>query len=388
MLKNRNIVCLSTHYWDDPWFRKQHFMNRFAKNGNRILYVEPTFSMVRKSPKDTTKNRFFRPFLEKVDENIFLLKPPRALPKYTMPLISKINYVWFAKIIDKAAKKLAMSDYVLWVYRPEYFSGLKCFSYKKLVFDLTDDLAAYGGEKDSAYYYKAECINGLIEKSNLVVVTAKTLLKKYQSKATRKIFHIPNGVDLELFSRSNKEAPLDLRNIKKPMIGFVGVLFSFIDYDLIAYLADKNKNWSVVLVGPIEPWGTKESVEKLRKRKNIYLLGKKKKEKIPSYLNQFDVCINPFKVDEVSKSVNPLKVYEYLACGKPVVSVKMEALEEEKVGKMIDFTNGYNDFATKIKFWLENDLQNKKKERIEMIANYSWDNLFLELNEACSILER
>jgi len=388
MLTGKNIVCLSTHYWDDAWFRKQHFMSRFAKNDNCILYVEPTFSMVRKAHKDTARNRFFKPLLKKIDKNIFLLKPPRALPKYTRPIISRINYIRFAKIIDKAAKKLAMSDYILWVYRPEYFSGLKYFSYKKLVFDLTDDLAAYGGRRDSSYYHKTECINRLIEKSNLVVVTAKTLLKKYQSKATRKIFHIPNGVDLELFSKSNKVVPLDLKNIKKPIIGFVGVLFSFIDYDLIAYLADKNKDWSVVLVGPIEPWGTKESIEKLRKRKNIYLLGKKKKEKIPSYINQFDVCINPFKVDQVSRSVNPLKVYEYLACGKPVVSVKMEALKEEKISKMIDFANNYENFVNEVKFWLENDSQDKEKDRIKMVVDYSWENLFLKLNEICSILER
>ena len=388
MLRGKNIVCLSTHYWNDPWFRKQHFMSRFAKNGNRILYVEPTFSMMRKPYKDTAKNRFFRPFLEKVDKNIFVLRPPRALPKNTNPLISKINYIWFAGIIDKAAKKLDMTNYILWVYRPEYFFGLKYFNYRKLVFDLTDDLACYRGEKDNAYYHKVKCINGLIEKSNLVIVTAKTLFERYQSKAGRKIFHVPNGVDLELFSKASKETPADLRNIKRPIIGFVGVLFSFIDYDLITYLADKNKDYSVVLVGPVERWGTRESIEKLKERKNIYLLGKKNKEEIPSYISQFDVCMNPFKVDQVSRSVNPVKVYEYLACGKPVVSVKMEALKEEKVSKMIDFADSYKDFTKRIKFWLGNDSQNKKRERIKMVVDYSWESLFLKLKKTCSILEK
>ena len=388
MLRGKNIVCLSTNYWNGPWFRKQHFMRRFAKNGNRILFVEPTFSMVRKPHEDTAKNRFFRPFLEKIDKNIFVLKPPRALPKYTKPLISKINYIWFAKIIDKAAKKLNMTNYILWVYRPEYFPGLRYFNYGKLVFDLTDDLAAYGGKKNDIYYHKTECINNLIEKSNSVIVTAKTLFEKYQGKAGRKIFHIPNGVDLELFSEASKKIPADLRNIKRPIIGFVGTLFNFIDYDLITYLADRNKDHSVVLVGAIEPWGTKDSIKELKKRKNIYLLGKKNKQEIPSYITQFDVCINPFKVDQVSRSVNPLKVYEYLACGKPVVSVEMEALNEERVSKMIDFANNYEDFGDKIEFWLENDSQNKKRERIKMVVDYSWENLFLKLNEAFSILEK
>jgi len=391
MITGENIVCISSHYWHEPWFRKQHFMSRFAKE-NRVLYVEPSFSMARRPPKrvggDIATNRFFKAHVETVSDNLFLLKPPRGLPKWSYPTISKVNYIWFAKIIDKAAKGLGMSYYILWVYRPEYFPALKYFNYKKLVFDLTDDLAAYGGKKDNSYRHKTKCINNLIEKSNLVVVTAKTLFKRYQNSASGKIFHIPNGVDLELFSKPNKEVPLDLRNIKRPIIGFVGVLFNLIDYDLITYLADKNKDYSVVLVGPIEPWGTKESIEKLKKRKNIYLLGKKNKEKIPSYVSQFDVCINPFKVDQVSRSVNPLKVYEYLACGKPVVSVKMKALKEEEVGKMIDFASDYKDFGDKIEFWLANDSQNKKRDRINMVVDYSWENLFLELKEACSILEK
>lgn len=388
MLSGKNIVCLSTHYWSDPWFRKQHFMSRFAKNNNRVLYVEPTFSMIRKPQKHTAKNRFFKPLLEKIDKNIVLLKLPRALPKYTKPPFSKINYTWFTKIIDKAARRLGMSDYMLWIYKPEYYAGLKHFNYRELVFDLVDDLAAYSGKKDNTYYYKVKCINGLIEKSNLVIVTAKTLFKRYRRKASRKIFHISNGVDLELFSERGREVPLDLRNVKRPIIGFVGVLFSFLDYDLITYLADEKKDYSVVLVGPIEAWGTKGSVEKLKRRKNIYLSGEKKKEEIPSYISQFDVCMNPFKVDQVSKNANPLKVYEYLACGKPVVSVKMEALEEEKVSKMIDFANSYEDFVNKIKFWLENDSEDKKRDRVKMIVDYSWENLFLKLNEACTILEK
>jgi len=381
MLRGRNIVCLSTHYWNDPWFRKQHFMSRFAKNGNRILYVEPTFSMIRRPYKDTAKNRPFRSFLQRMDKNIFLLKPPQALPKCTEPLISKMNHIWFAKIIDRAARRLSMNHYILWVYRPEYFPALKYFSYEKLGFGLTDDLAAYGGKKDNAYYYKNRCINGLIDESNVVIVTAQTLLEKYQSKTSGKIFCVPNGVDLKLFWEASRQTPADLRNMKRPIIGFVGVLFKFIDYDLITYVADKNKDCSVALVGPIEPWGTKEAIEKLTKRKNIYLLGKKKREEIPSYIAQFDVCINPFKVDQVSRSANPLKIYEYLACGKPIVSTDMESLKLDKlISSEIDFAADYFAFDKLVKQGTTREVSKEERMRkIQVVGNYSWDKLFHEL---------
>ena len=387
MLKDKNIVCLSNHYWNEAWFRKQHFMSRFAKNGNRILYVEPTFSMVRKPHKDVAKNRFFKPILEKVDENIFVLKPPQALPKWTNPTISRLNYIWFAKIIDRVARRLGMVDYILWIYTPEYFTTLKYFSYKKIVFDLIDDLAAYRGIKDSIYHYKTECINGLIKKSDLFIVTAKTLFNCYKGRSNN-IVHIPNGFDSKLFFETgNRGVPGDLKNIKRPIVGFVGVLFSFLDYDLINYIADKNRDWSIVLVGAIEPYGTRDAIKELKKRENIYFLGKKKKEEIPAYINQFDVCINPFKVSEASRSVNPLKVYEYLACGKPVVSVRMQALEEESISGVIDFAGSYEDFANKVQCWVQDDSSDKRKQRVERVRDYSWDSLFTRVNEACNILK-
>jgi len=379
---NKNIVCISDNCWNGRWYRKQHFMYRFAKNNNRILYVEPTVSLVGKSPGNVTGNRFFKSALEKIDKNIFLLKLPRALPKRMNPTISKINHIWFAKTIDRITRTLDMTNYVLWIYSPEYFSALKYFNNKKLVFDLTDDKAAFHKQKGATYHFINECVCGLLEKSNLVIVTANTLFKQYRSKAKGKIFHIPNGVDFELFLKSRKDAPSELKNVKRPIIGFVGHLFIHLDYDLIDYIADRNKNWSIVLVGPIG-WGINKYIQRLKKRNNIYFLGDKKKEEVPRYISQFNVCINPFRVDQVSRSVNPLKIYEYLAYGKPVVSVRMEALEDENISKAIGFANNYEEFVGKIQYWLENDSPDNERYRIEIVKNYSWDNLFLELNKIC-----
>jgi len=105
-------------------------------------------------------------------------------------------------------------------------------------------------------------------------------------------------------------------------------------------------------------------------------LGKKKKEEIPAYINRFDVCINPFRIDDVSKSVNPLKIYEYLACKKNVVSVRMESLESEVVSKLIYFADDYDDFNAKLNRALKENLNNKN---FEILKNYSWDNLFLKV---------
>ena len=362
-------------------------MWRFAHQGNKILYVEPSFSLLRQPyayKRAYTGNRFFKSTVEKVHENIFLLKPPKGLPYWSHPFISVLNYKWFGKIVDRKARELGFKDYILWVYCPEYYNALSLMNCDKIVFDLTDDLAAFRGKKDKQYFYIRGCVEGLMKRSDLVFTTAKTLYQKYSTiYGEDKVYYIPNGFDAGLFSKNNYELPEDMANIPKPIIGFVGVLFSFLDYDLITYIADKNKNYSVVLVGPIEPWRTKGSIEKLKERKNIYLLGKKNRKEIPSYISQFDVCINPFKVDEVSRSVNPLKVYEYLACGKPVVSVKIEALEKEEINKVISFADSYEEFISRVRYWIKNDSLKYRKDRIKLVDHYSWDNLFIRIDKIC-----
>lgn len=106
------------------WFRKQHFIWRFAHQGDKILYVEPSFSMIRRPfayKRAYARNRFFEPTMEKIHENIFLLKPPKGLAYWSHPFISILNYKWFGKTVDQKAQELGFKTYILRVYRPEYY---------------------------------------------------------------------------------------------------------------------------------------------------------------------------------------------------------------------------------------------------------------------------
>lgn len=330
-----DIICISTHYWNDFWFRKQHFMSRFAELGHRVLYVQPSYSMVRTTDKPgIARNRFFLPTVEKLNENIYLFWPPRMFPKPNTYISTVINYRWFVGLIASAATKLGFVDSVLWLYRPEYSEALGSIPHKKLVFDLADDLSAYNAN-DGRRRYIAGCIDNIARKADLMVVTSPTLQDKYINK-TKKCVLVSNGFDEKLFDGKPKPVPSDLVGISRPVIGFVGVLFSFLDYVMIYKAVAAIPEASFVFVGPVEKSG-RVGVERLKTLSNTYFLGRKQKNDIPAYVTNFDVCINPFKVDDVSRAVSPLKVYEYLACGKPVISTPMEGLRREEAGKWIRF---------------------------------------------------
>lgn len=384
-LRGRDIVCLSTHFWDERRFRKQEFMERFAR-ANRILYVEPSFSMARRPEehlRDVATNRFGRPRLEARSDSLFLLKPPRGFPKWTDPRIAKATYRWYGRIVGRAARRLGFSDTIVWVYRPNYYHALESIPHEQLVFDLVDDLAAYDGGDTAYSAYVEECVTGLARSSDLVVATARTLVDRYRLLA-KQLEHVPNGFDATLFSSEAAvgDRPAPLRSIPRPILGFIGTLFGFIDFELLEQVAKIHSDKSVVLVGPIET-SARDAVRRLTSLPNIFHIPGQPQALIPSYVASFDVCLNPFRRGRVSDSVNPLKVYEYLAMGRPVVSTSMESLRLEEVGELVEFADDAAEFCRAIDHCLGPAARTEERARRERVAPYSWHRLFERLDALC-----
>lgn len=381
---SRDIICLSTHYWHDFWFRKQHFMSRLVRLGHRVLYVQPSFSMARHSDlPHLARNRWFQGLVERVDDNLYLFSPPRMLPKPGNPFSSRVNYRWFAGLVNREARKLGFNKAILWVYRPDYACALKRIRHSQLVFDLADDLAAYN-QGSCQYDYISGCIEKLAARADMMVVTSPTLLEKYHAK-TRQCVLVPNGFDETLFDGNFKPVPKDLQSIPGPVIGFVGVLFGFLDYDLLYEAASTMSEASFVFVGPVEKSGN-HGVQRLQTLRNTYFLGRKPREQIPAYINNFDICINPFKVDDVSRAVSPLKVYEYLACGKPVLSTPMAGLAQEDAGQWIQFADKKR-FIAALRENLAHLLPSgKNPECIRAAQSFSWTSQFARLQSHLSNL--
>ena len=383
-LTGRDIICLSTHFWDERWFRKQEFMSRFAE-ANRVLFVEPSFSMAR-SPEghlaDVATNRFLVPRSEQREPGLHLLKPPRGLPKWSDPRVEKLTYRWYGRVVGREARRLGFRDPIVWVYRPSFLYGLDAIPHRQLVFDLVDDLAAYGGDDHALADHVDGVVKELARRSDLLVVTAKTLQERYGPEAEA-VAHVPNGFDGSLFAPGREhEVPAALQDLPRPILGFIGTLFSFLDFELMEEVARVHHDKSMVLVGPTESNATDE-VARLKQLPNVFHLGRQPQNTMPAYVSAFDVCLNPFKQSRVADSVNPLKVYEYLAAGKPVISTPMEALRREDAGDMVAFADGAAAFCEQIDRCLATDTPAAADERREAAAAYSWDRLFTRLDAAC-----
>jgi len=378
MMRRRDIVCLSTQYWEDAWFRKQHFMSRLVARGHRVLYVQPSFSMVRRpTHPHLAHNRRLRPRVEQIGDGLFVFFPPRFLPKVTNPWVSTLNYHWFGGLIAREAARLGFRDACLWIYWPQYVTALGRIPHSTLVFDLVDDLARYDDRPHRSKFI-ARCVARLVAQADLTIVTSPTLVEKVRDRARQWVL-VPNGFDERLFSGEPRPIPPELEEIPRPIVGFVGTLFGFLDYDLLASAARAMPAASFVFVGRVYGEIAQHGVERLRALPNTYFVGSKAQSEIPSYVSRFDVCINPFKVDDVSRAVSPLKVYEYLACGKPVVSTPMEGLASEDAGRFVRFASA-DQFVSALRETLALlDGSGVEAARAQAAQAFSWTNRFAAL---------
>jgi glycosyltransferase involved in cell wall biosynthesis len=357
-------------------------MARFAES-NRVLFVEPSFSMTRRPERhlrEVATNHVLLPRLESRSESLHLLKPPRALPKWTDPRMERLTYAWHGRVVGRAVRRLGFRDPVLWIYRPGYWRSIGSIPHRHLVFDLVDDLSAYGGGDDP----NVEAgVGELVRRSDMLVVTATTLAERYGQHA-RRVEHIANGFDAERYApeRAGGPPPPQLDGIPRPILGFIGTLFPFLDFELLEDVARRHPDKSVVLVGPVEAEST-AAVERLARLPNVHHLGPQPQAAVPAFVAHFDVCLNVFRRSRVSDSVNPLKVYEYLAAGRPVVSSPMEALRREDAGRLITFADGADEFSAAIDRCLAGDGPEAVAARRVGVEPYSWQRLFERLSEAC-----
>jgi glycosyltransferase involved in cell wall biosynthesis len=162
-------------------------------------------------------------------------------------------------------------------------------------------------------------------------------------------------------------------------VGFLGSVQYWIDFDLIRFLALARPAWSFVLIGPR---GRLARVEKIARLPNVHLLGARAYETLPSYLSGFDVCLNPYVLDEVARHCSPLKLYEYLASGKPVVSVDMP--EARKFAEVIAIGGGYDEILRRLDAALARPDGDPaaRRARLRAAAPHSWDRRFRDLEAA------
>lgn len=249
---------------------------------------------------------------------------------------------------------------VLWISYPPHIRCIGKYKEKITIFDAID-------EPSGEFVSWAKDLDRVTKKADIVFTTAKKLYE-YHTQKHGNVHMCPNGADYEHFNKAQEmfyPRPKDLPKNDRPIIGYYGAVAPWLDWELIQYISSENKELNFVIIGPL--YGR---IKNIANANNIYYLGRKNYSELPQYLQWFDVCIIPFRVTQMIESCNPIKMYEYLSSGKPVVATNMPevaVVEEVYIGR------DKEEFNRKIqKALIEKGDINKIQARIEFAKNNSW----------------
>jgi len=356
-------------------------MRRFARQGNRVLYVEAQASLASIGIVRSDWGRLVRWLSgpRKVEENLYVGTLPLLLPCFQMSLlINGVNNFTILKLLRYWMKVLRFHRPILWTYNPYSESLLGKLGEGLTVYDCVDELSASKGLVRSNIVEELE--RRLIKKVDVVIVTHENLYRSKKSLA-REIHLISNAAEVDHFRKAcvpDTPVAQEMRTIPRPIIGFLGSVQYWIDMDLLRFLAIAKPQWSFVLIGPK---GRLAQIKKIENLPNIYMLGKKQYEDLPSYLKAFDVCLNPYILDETAMNCSPLKLYEYLATGKPVVSVDMP--EARKFNGLISIGHDYAEILRLLGEAIKPEAtsQGRIAARIDAVKEHGWDNRFTQLEK-------
>ncbi len=235
---------------------------------------------------------------------------------------------WLRDLIRRARIKAALrilrskgcSQIVLYLWRPEFAWAVDAIRADLTCYHIDDEYAFSTEERQNDPHEVA-----LIRRVDAVFIHSRRLLRK-KGDFNRNTLHVPNGVDYRAYSAATAE-PEDLAAIPRPRMGYVGVVKSQLDFQLLCELAERRPEWSFVMVGPRGFLGDKaDQLERLSKLPNVYLLGNRHIRTLPAYVQAMDVCMMCYELTDYTNFIYPLKLHEYLAGGRPVVATPIDTV--------------------------------------------------------------
>ena len=389
--ENKAIVILGAAKFDGPYESTSFTTAKYLARNNKVFYADYPFTWKDYFRTSGTESFNVRKAGFRSVASSVLSTEQGGLSILILPLMLSINFIPEGKLyrfflslnenliilrIKSVLKLNNIHDFIfINSFNFHYPNVGRLLQSKLYIYHCVDPLVI---EYDKKHGLKSEQI--IVEDVDLLFCTSKKLYeeKKLLNKNT---FFIPNAADLNHASKSlnpDLEVHQSILKIPYPIIGYFGNIERRIDFNLLTEVVILNPEKSFVFVGP-----TSEEyiLDGFKEHKNVYFIGRVPYEEMPSVIKGFDVCMIPFKKDEFSATIFPLKLFEYLGAAKPVVATNFNTDLIDFTKDVIPYCSNAKEFSNAIGKLLTQNNQKDLNQRLEIAKLNTWDIRLLEFSE-------
>ncbi|MEJ8303600.1 glycosyltransferase [Saccharibacillus sacchari] len=349
----KSILYLSLIDWNYIMQRPQHIANELSKS-YEVDYIYEK-SVLKWLLEQKNKNK-----AENHKHDHLHLKRVLVQP---FGRFKKIDHLNIRIVKSLVTDLLARKEYeMIWATHPKYIDTIPAAYKGKIVYDCMDYHAGFYEEPKKRSEIESQ-EKRLTQAADVVFTSSPLLYQRILSySAKENVYFVPNAADSAHFMQARSQ-----KSGSRTTVGYFGAISYWFDFDLLEKLAEQFPDLEFQMIGPIEVAGI---VKRFSRFPNVKFLGEVSFKVLPIYLKEFDVCIMPFKKNDLIEAVDPVKIYEYLAGGKPVVSVYYEGLE--RFSDYIYTASNFAEFSAQLIKALEEDCSRLTEKRISFVSENTW----------------
>ena len=373
------LLSFGPNPWFGPWMNRQHLLSRLAGRGWGVVYTTGALSLWDRGHEEW-KDAPLRTTWEASD-GVRVIRPGRLAAYW--PRAGQ--WARWARRRHLAAMRAAADRgfgrgccCIAYLFHPKFYPYVAEAWEGPVVYHVYDALSlAPGWTLEMASLEAA-----LAKRADLVVAVTEQMADLLPADARAKTRVLPNGADVGAFERGpERPCPPDLAAVPRPRIGYVGNVSPKVDLPLVAHLAQRHPEWHWVFVGRLVPGPSgmrpgspfREEWERCERLPNVHYLGEKPHGDLPAYVGHMDVNTMCYRSEGKGwwGAGYPLKMHEYLAVGKPVVSADIESVRPFE--SVVALARGVDEWSRCIGEALAGRGRGTPDERRRVAAENSWD---------------
>ena len=375
MLKNRSIICFGGEDW---WYHhphsKAHLMRKFARDGNKVIFVNsismglPGLGHKDLLPRIKRKLGSYSKLARQTEEGITVVSPA-SLPFFGSNAARKVNKGLLGAQIGKLARSRGLTKPILWIAIPTAAEMIGTFGESAVVYQVSDKYDANTMDHATDPSLIRRLHEHAIDAADLVFYSGRKLFNE-ATRGCDRSYLLEQGVDYEHWRRVGEGtvsvAP-EVANIPRPRLGYFGAIEPWlVDQELIKRAARERPEWQWIFIG------NKSRGLEIEDLPNTHFLPPVAYADLPRYAAGFDVCVLPWETEQSFTSYgSAIKVREYLATGKPVVIAPLP--EYEPMGDVLRIARSRDQFLGLVEEALQENDPGAKSRRQGAVASGTWE---------------